>query len=46
MGIDIGHNMGNSFVGEMNMGNFFWGNGYGDFFQVFLIDVRFQSKTF
>ena len=37
--------MGNFFE-EMNMGNFFWVNGYGNFCQVCLIDVRFQSNTF
>ena len=45
LGNMIGIDMGNFFWG-INMGNFFWGSGYGIFFQVFLIDVRFQSKTF
>ena len=30
----------------INMGNIFWGLMSGNLFQVFLIDVRFQSKTF
>ena len=35
-----------TFFEEMNIGNFFENMNIGNFFQVFLIDVRFQSKTF
>ena len=45
IGINMGNDMGN-FFGEMNIGNFFENMNIGDFFQVFLIDVRFQSKRF